>query len=32
LRPVCHLASVRDALLILRGRVVYRGTEEFFLR
>jgi peptidoglycan/xylan/chitin deacetylase (PgdA/CDA1 family) len=24
----CHLASVRDALLILRGRVVYPGSEE----
>jgi len=24
----CHLASVREALLILRGRVAYPGTEE----
>lgn len=24
----CHLASVRDALLILRGRVAYPGTED----
>jgi peptidoglycan/xylan/chitin deacetylase (PgdA/CDA1 family) len=24
----CHVASVRDALLILRGRVVYPGAEE----
>lgn len=24
----CHLTSIRDALLILRGRVAYPGTEE----